>query len=498
MPKKVEQSTLEFWNGTAEEYKGFIEAQLRDKGISDFWIKTILMNAPKKGNLRILDVGTGPGFFTINLSRLGHRVIGIDVSEGMIRVAEENAAASGVDCEFRIMNANDLSYPDGEFDLIISRNVTWTLPDLFDCYREWRRVLAPDGKVVVFDANHYLNVFDEEKAKILRRRMRDHLLSGGGQYSDHFDFHVRWTYWEERPMVGTPRPEWDTNMLVKLRYLDVRSEYVSPDEKRAEPGASDRMFMVTARKPGRREEDDFIVNEYWSGISGCVSARTVMLLKDGKGMEYVDRIWEYIGGSRNVLDIGAGSGIISIPLSMKGLDVTAADRSPAMIDMLDLTASEFSARVKTVVCSADDMPFGSGSFDCVILRNILWNSYEPEAIIRESFRVLRPGGTIIITDGEWMGRIRTWETEHTDQSFFPNCKKRDLGLGARDVIDTYYDRLPLNGIPRPEWDIGVLESLGTEVVESTSFADPAVTEDLVPVLGTGFITVCRKPDTFIG
>ncbi|MBR6910726.1 MAG: methyltransferase domain-containing protein, partial [Candidatus Methanomethylophilaceae archaeon] len=485
MPTKTEESSLEFWNGTAQEYKQLIEKQLEDSGISDYWIKKILYNSPKKNKLRILDVGTGPGFFTINLTRLGHDVIGIDVSYGMILAAQQNAEAEGVDCRFMLMNANDLLFPDGSFDVIISRNVSWTLPDMFECYREWRRVLDSDGKIILFDSNHYMNVFSKEHARQLRRRMREHVSADMPPYSDYFDFHVRWTYWEERPMVGTPRPEWDMNMLRKLRFLDISSE-TDTDREASEPGTSTRMFTVTARKPSPEEENDFIVNEYWDGIAGCVSGRTVRLIDSGLADRYVDAIACHIRDCKTVLDVGAGSGIISIPLARRGYTVTAIDRSEGMIDMLELTVSEYGADIKAVNCDAENLCFDPDSFDSIILRNVLWNSYNPERILKEVVRVLKPDGVLLITDGNWLNDIEEWERFNPDNQILPNHKKRDLGLGARDVIEAYYRKLPLNRLSRPRWDVEILTEAGMVITYHGEFSDPAITDDLKAVLKDGF------------
>ena len=50
-----------------------------------------------------------------------------------------------VSCDFQVMDAEHLSFQDESFDVVISRNLTWTLPEAAQAYKEWTRVLKPGG-----------------------------------------------------------------------------------------------------------------------------------------------------------------------------------------------------------------------------------------------------------------------------------------------------------------------------------------------------------------
>ena len=67
------------------------------------------------------------------------------------------------------MDAENPEYDDDTFDFVISRNLTWTLPDAQKAYKEWMRVLKKGGRLLNFDANWYHHLFDEEKRKESRR-----------------------------------------------------------------------------------------------------------------------------------------------------------------------------------------------------------------------------------------------------------------------------------------------------------------------------------------
>jgi len=104
---------------------------------------------------RILDVGTGTGFISLILAELGHEVVGIDLSKGMLEVAREKAKKFGLDVEFRIGDAENLPFEDESFDAVVCRHLLWTLPNPLKAVGEWRRVVRDGGKVVAIDGSWF-------------------------------------------------------------------------------------------------------------------------------------------------------------------------------------------------------------------------------------------------------------------------------------------------------------------------------------------------------
>lgn len=78
------------------------------------------------------------------------------------------------DCEFYIMDSHILEFEDNYFDLIVSRNVTWTLYNPQKAYKEWKRVLKPGGKLIIFDANWYLSFFDDYVKEKVEKSIKDY------------------------------------------------------------------------------------------------------------------------------------------------------------------------------------------------------------------------------------------------------------------------------------------------------------------------------------
>lgn len=144
----------QYWSKRVEE---FSNARLNDlkSAQKDIWLEIIKEHLPNKKEIRVLDLGTGAGFYAFLTADLGCKVIGIDYSQAMIDQAKSNAELLAYkDITFKQMDAQNLEFEDGSLDFIISRNVTWTLPDPEKAYCEMCRVLAPGGRILNFDANY--------------------------------------------------------------------------------------------------------------------------------------------------------------------------------------------------------------------------------------------------------------------------------------------------------------------------------------------------------
>src|SRR4051794_6749044 len=107
------------------------------------------------GPLNALDVGSGTGFLALELAARGHRATGIDFAPSMVARAREKAAAQGLAVRFEQGDAEQLPFPDGSFDLVISRHVLWTLPHPERALDEWLRVLRPGGRLAIIDGAQY-------------------------------------------------------------------------------------------------------------------------------------------------------------------------------------------------------------------------------------------------------------------------------------------------------------------------------------------------------
>lgn len=100
----------------------------------------------------VLDVGTGTGIVALQIARRGgQRILGIDLSEGMIKAASAHAAQAALDAqlEFQRMDAEALELTDGSFDAVLSMFALLHFPNPLTALQEMFRILGPGGKLAL-------------------------------------------------------------------------------------------------------------------------------------------------------------------------------------------------------------------------------------------------------------------------------------------------------------------------------------------------------------
>jgi SAM-dependent methyltransferase len=107
--------------------------------------------AERAPGARVLDYGCGKGEMSLDVVRHGAaHVTGIDISPMSVNEAATRADVAGLSaqCEFLVMNAEELSFADGSFDLVYGRSIIHHL-NLHKAFSELARVLSPGGIVVM-------------------------------------------------------------------------------------------------------------------------------------------------------------------------------------------------------------------------------------------------------------------------------------------------------------------------------------------------------------
>lgn len=144
----VHDTIRDWWDRDSHTYDEAKSHAISDPLEAASWRQALREALPEQP-ARVLDVGAGTGALSLLAAELGHQVIALDLSEGMLGVAKRKAAERGVDLAFVVGSGMDP--PAGPFDAVMERHVLWTMPDPDGALRAWREVAAPKGRLVLFE-----------------------------------------------------------------------------------------------------------------------------------------------------------------------------------------------------------------------------------------------------------------------------------------------------------------------------------------------------------
>jgi ubiquinone/menaquinone biosynthesis C-methylase UbiE len=127
-------------------------AALTKKSLEDF--KTLARRTAEQipSRSKVLEVAPGPGYFAIELARLGnYEITGLDISETFVEIARANAAQANVRVNFRRGNASDMPFGNEAFDFIVCRAAFKNFSEPARALVEMHRVLRPGGHALIID-----------------------------------------------------------------------------------------------------------------------------------------------------------------------------------------------------------------------------------------------------------------------------------------------------------------------------------------------------------
>ena len=97
----------------------------------------------------ILFVGVGTGADLAHIDHETVNITAIDYSEAMLNQARQKFAHT--DIQFLPMDAQQLSFKDNRFDVVVASLILSVVPDADACFAQMLRVLKPDGRIIIFD-----------------------------------------------------------------------------------------------------------------------------------------------------------------------------------------------------------------------------------------------------------------------------------------------------------------------------------------------------------
>jgi ubiquinone/menaquinone biosynthesis C-methylase UbiE len=212
------------WSDSSTNYDRIIQDELQSFRV-EAWQEQILSHFDEGAYLKILDLGCGPGFFSIILSAKGHDVTGIDGAEGMIQRARRNVKNNNSTAEILEMNAAKLDFPDNTFDLLVCRNVTHTLLDHAGTYTEWKRVLKTGGKLLIYDANWHFEFARPDIREQYLKDWKECIRRFGSDFNENTDPDAIPEIEEEpeggHPLLDLVRPDFDYGVLKAIGFSEI-------------------------------------------------------------------------------------------------------------------------------------------------------------------------------------------------------------------------------------------------------------------------------------
>ena len=247
----------DYWTNRARGYSEYNQQEMADARRT-MWrdkLLSLLGNQfPEKEpkEIKILDVGTGPGFFAILLAEAGYQVTAVDYTEEMLKEAQSNAGGLAGCIVWKTGDAQALDVESNSFDAVVTRNVTWNLPRPDLAYKEWLRVLKPEGVLYNFDADWYGHLYNEEKRSSYEKDRRQTEEQNVEDYYSGTDIEKMEEIARQVPLSRLERPKWDIETMQKAGFLDVSCDEKVWKEVWTEEeiinNSTSPIFLLTGRK----------------------------------------------------------------------------------------------------------------------------------------------------------------------------------------------------------------------------------------------------------
>jgi 2-polyprenyl-3-methyl-5-hydroxy-6-metoxy-1,4-benzoquinol methylase len=142
--------------------------------------------------------------------------------------------------------------------------------------------------------------------------------------------------------------------------------------------------------------------EYWDGVAGEFDGEADHGLRDpGVRAAWGERLRAWLPTTADVLDLGCGTGSVSVLLAEQGHRVTGVDFAPAMVEQARAKAVRHGVDVTFRVGDAADPGGEPASYDVVLTRHVLWALPDRPAAVARWAELLRPDGGFVLIEGTW-------------------------------------------------------------------------------------------------
>ena len=159
-----------------------------------------------------------------------------------------------------------------------------------------------------------------------------------------------------------------------------------------ELGTQARDGEALRRVLGQRQEKS---KKYFDAVAGRLGKKYC----PGRSWEAVGRLLLALAPRQVYADLGAGEGLISQLLAARAKKVIAVDHSPRMVEVgRDLAKRSGLKNLEYRLGDMENPPIRPGSVDVAILSQALHHAVHPPRVLEAAWKILRPGGTLLILD----------------------------------------------------------------------------------------------------
>jgi len=170
--------------------------------------------------------------------------------------------------------------------------------------------------------------------------------------------------------------------------------------------------------------------QYWDDLASSFDDEPDHGLRDSLVLEaWTELLKTWIpAANATILDIGCGTGSLSVILARLGHTVTGIDLSPSMISLARTKAAAYGLEIEFHIMDASHVQFAEHQFDVILCRHLLWALSEPEQVLQRWIKLLKPGGRLILIEGYWRTGAGLHAEEITEMlpSSFINISVRNL------------------------------------------------------------------------
>ena len=200
--------------------------------------------------------------------------------------------------------------------------------------------------------------------------------------------------------------------------------------------------------------------EYWSGRSAEFSALHMNSYNSAKRLTFAEQIAMSMPACDevNALDLGCGSGFMSLLLLDAGCKVTGIDFSDDMLAFARENIASRGYEAEFLHMRAQKLEFPDNSFDFIVSRNVTWTLEDVDVVYAEVMRVLKDGGVFLNLDANY-GRV----FNELDRRGIPPSHPTQTPEQLRMRNDIAHD-LQITLVDRPQWDMGQFWNLGADEV----------------------------------